>query len=222
MSSLAAAAADLLLGGRCAVCGVPGRALCPGCAALLAPEPARLVVGGLPVSASGLYADARRAALIAYKERDAAGLAAPLGDLLGDAAAVLLLGLGPWLLVPMPSSPAAVRSRGRDVTLALARRAARRLRSAGTGCSAAPLLAHARPVADQAGLSVEGRWANLAGSMRVRTRRPPACCVLVDDIVTSGATLLEAERALRAAGHRVAGAAVVAVTPRRHPRVTGG
>jgi predicted amidophosphoribosyltransferase len=77
-------------------------------------------------------------------------------------------------------------------------------------------------VGDSAGLDPTARGANLGGAM---TARPPAGCtaVLVDDIATTGTTLREATRALRAAGWRVVGAAVVAATLRRfQPAASGG
>jgi predicted amidophosphoribosyltransferase len=71
-------------------------------------------------------------------------------------------------------------------------------------------------VQDSAGLRIDERRANLAGAMAARPA-PNACgpVVVVDDIVTTGATLAEAIRALRCAGWPVTGAAVVAATPRR-------
>jgi predicted amidophosphoribosyltransferase len=78
------------------------------------------------------------------------------------------------------------------------------------------VLALCRPVADSAGLGVAARRANLDHAMVAGPPpRPGAPAVLVDDIVTSGATIAEAARALRAAGWQVSGAAVVAATPRR-------
>ncbi|KJY25776.1 phosphoribosyltransferase family protein, partial [Streptomyces katrae] len=71
-----------------------------------------------------------------------------------------------------------------------------------------------RQVADQAGLGARQRWENLAGALEVRpggTRMAAgARIVVVDDVVTTGATLEEAARALRAAGLWADAAAVVA------------
>ena len=70
---------------------------------------------------------------------------------------------------------------------------------------------------DSAGLAAHERRANLAGSFAVRGRPPSGLLVVVDDVVTSGATLTEVAAALATArperGPVVA--AVVAATPRR-------
>jgi predicted amidophosphoribosyltransferase len=92
----------------------------------------------------------------------------------------------------------------------LARRAGRRL-----GVPVVPALRLVRAVRDSAGLGAGERLANLSGAMAARPAMPGAAAVIVDDIVTSGATLTEAVRALTRAGWPVSAAAVIAVTPRR-------
>lgn len=127
----------------------------------------------------------------------------------------------PVRLVPVPSRRAAVRSRGHDATLRLARVAAARLRRGGVAAQVLPVLRTARVVADQSGLSAVERAANLDRALRVPlpmqrlVRRQQV--VVVDDVITSGATLAEAARALGAAGADVAFVATVAATVRRTP-----
>ncbi|MFV0429454.1 MAG: ComF family protein [Arachnia sp.] len=73
-------------------------------------------------------------------------------------------------------------------------------------------LAYTRPVRDQAGLNLTERQDNLAGALRV-ARRPSAAVVVVDDLLTTGASVREALRAFAAAEITVCGAAVVCEVP---------
>ncbi|MFG2291567.1 ComF family protein [Streptomyces sp. NPDC048595] len=218
--------AGLILPVACAGCGRPRTELCGECRRALArdgrgarrvrpwPEPA-----GLPrVWAGAPYADEVRAVLLAHKERGALRLAGPLGTVLAGAVRGLRPGGGPLPLVPVPSARRSVAGRGHDPVRRIALAAAGALRKAGVGEGAGarvlPVLRQRRPVADQAGLSARQRLANVTGALEVRgeagrllTGQP---VVLVDDLVTTGATLAEAARAIAAAGGRVTGAAVVA------------
>jgi predicted amidophosphoribosyltransferase len=230
VAALLDAGADLLLGSACVGCGEPGRVLCPGCrsglptaAAVAWPTPSP--VGLAPPFATGPYDGTLRALVVGHKERRLLGLTAPLGELLATAvlAATEQIGVrsAPLLLVPVPSRPAAVRARGHDPTLAMARRAARALRAEDRPATVARLLRTRPGVADQAGLDAGERRANLAGSMaspapavrRQAGRR--AHVVLCDDVITTGATAREAQRALEAVGVPVLAVAAVAATARR-------
>lgn len=212
---------DLVLLRSCAGCAVPGPSPCDGCRLLLAAPPLGSVrpqpcpPGLPPVTAFGRYDGALRDLLLAHKEHGRTGLARPLGTALAATVAAGA-GRGPLLLVPVPSARAAVRARGHDHAWRLARAAAGLL----PGVTAARLLVPTRRVADQAGLSHAARAANLRGALAARAGAPGRV-VVVDDVMTTGATLVEAARALRAAGHVVLGAAVVAATARRrsHPLV---
>ncbi|MFC4695160.1 ComF family protein [Geodermatophilus arenarius] len=229
MGGLGAALADLVLPRTCAGCGVPGPALCRRCAALLgAPReatPRRLPPGMPPTVAAGAYAGPVRPAVAAFKEHGRAELVGPLGAALGRAVGVhaVLLPGRPVLLVPLPPTRAALRARGRDCVRELAAAAADDLRAAGVPAGCVRLLTRTGRVRDSAGLSVAQRRANLAGTFAVRPVRLPtgAVLVVVDDVVTSGATLTEAAAALAATrpdGDTPVLAAVVAATPRPGPR----
>lgn len=224
---------DLVLPVACAGCGVEQSAWCADCAGELAGPPRRATPrpcprGLPPVWAMATYQGAVRAGLLAHKEQGMRVLGRPLGSALawavlralGDEPAVARGGR-PALLVPAPSRAAAVRARGHDPTLALARRAAAVLRSHGVPASAVPALRMHRSARDQAGLGGPGRAANLAGAVRLTWRGPRLTgqpVVLVDDVVTTGATLAESAGVLRAGGARVLAAAVVAATARQDGR----
>jgi predicted amidophosphoribosyltransferase len=227
-----AALADLVLPRTCAGCGLPGRLLCRRCASLLTrprlATPRRLPWGFPPTVAAGAYRGPVRPAVLAFKERGRAELARPLGTALALAVAAVSRAVperrGPLLLVPVPSSRAALRTRGRDHVRELTRHAVAELRAAGAPAAEARLLRRHGRVRDSAELSAAQRRANLAGTFLLEPRAPRpgpgALLVLVDDVVTSGATLTEAAGVL--AGAVVDGglplvAAVVAATPRTPP-----
>ncbi|MGW7329221.1 ComF family protein [Streptomyces sp. NPDC054840] len=217
--------AGLVLPVDCAGCGAVRVLVCAECRDALSgagegpvrpsPRPA-----GLPVvRAAAVYEGGVRSILLAHKERGALPLAGVLGAALG--AAVLGSGsggaaglggpagrpggAGVVVLVPVPSARRQVRARGHDPARRIALAAAGRLRRAGVPARVAPVLGLRRAVADQAGLGARQRRENLAGALAVR-RGARGCLsagsriVLVDDLITTGATLAEAARAVRAAG----------------------
>jgi len=222
---------DLVLGGCCVGCTRPGRALCPACAAELPRHgrwcwPTPTPPGLAPPMAGGDYAGLLKTMVNAHKEDRVLALATPLGDVLADVAADLVAAVGPGrpvVLVPVPSRRRVVRGRGHDPLLRVTRHAARRLRVRGTRVVVRRLLLPAGRVRDQAGLDAGARAENLAGSLRCRpgaARSLPegAVVVVVDDVVTTGSTAREAQRALEAERLAVQGIAAVAATRRRFVR----
>ena len=204
---------DLVLPAHCGGCGAPATRWCPACAAALgvrADEP-HLVTPrldpGVPVFALGRYAGPRRRAVVALKEHGRRDLAAPLAEALaGGLERMLAWGvLGrPIAVVPAPTRRAAARRRGGDPVARIAAAAAR-----ATGIGFAPALRTAGPARDSVGLGVAGRERNIAG--RVRMAGPLIGeVVLVDDIVTTGATAREAVRALARGGASVSAVLTVA------------
>jgi predicted amidophosphoribosyltransferase len=157
------------------------------------------------VLAVGRYTGPLRSALLRYKERGRRDLAGSLGELLA-AALDEVVGPAPVWLVPAPSRPAAARERGGDHVARLCRAVAARR----PGVQVARPLRLARRALDSVGLDAEQRAANLAGRVRVRPAALPGAgaVVLVDDVVTTGATLRTCCDALTGAGVGV-GAAVV-------------
>jgi ComF family protein len=98
-------------------------------------------------------------------------------------------------VIPIPLHPRALRRRGFNPAALLARAAARAC-GVSVDCVA---LERLRDTASQTGLDRAARRRNVRGAFRAR-QAPPARVWLVDDVVTTGATLDEAARALRRAG----------------------
>lgn len=221
---------DLLAGSTCVGCRRPGRQLCVACARALpvrpvAARPRPCPPGLARACAAGEYVGTLRALVLGLKEQHRLALARPLGVLLAGAVLALLppgrAGVR-VLLVPVPSRPGSARRRGHEPVKQVCRQAVRSLRRQGVGATTVNLLQMAR-VADQRGLGAQQRAANLAGAMRVDAtalarlarRHPRALVVLCDDVLTTGSTAREAQRALAASGIGIAGIAVVAATRRR-------
>ncbi len=237
-----AALLDLAVPGSCAVCGGVGSPLCGGCVVDVAthrfdaprwvrPDPSP--AGMPPCVTAGRYAGGLARAVAAYKDDDRRDLAPVLGDLAGAALATALAGHpaylhrlsrgpGPVLVLPIPSSRAARRRRGDAPMHAVTRRAVRGFEP--SEVLVADALRLRRRVFDQAGLGAAARAANLDGAMEVvpvwGKRVAGACCVVLDDVLTTGATLTEAHRALGAAGALEVVAATLCATARRTPRRT--
>jgi predicted amidophosphoribosyltransferase len=191
----------------CVGCGVEGRSLCPGCAPALAARPAAGAVAGLGPVVSGLrYEGVARAALLAFKEEGATALAAHLVPPLAAAVVAALASAPGAMVAAVPSTRRARRRRGYEPVRVLAGRAGIRL---------SPLFAPAGAHVVQKGLGVDERARNLAGVFALARRVAGLRVVLLDDVLTTGATLTAAATTLRAGGAEVLGAAVLADTPRR-------
>jgi predicted amidophosphoribosyltransferase len=180
----------------CLGCGAPEVALCAACRRAL--QPSSFVLGHLVVRCAAAYDGIVRDAVLALKRGERAPLD-PLGELL---AALVPAGV---TLIPLPTGRRRAALRGFDQARALAQRVV-----AQRGGRLVEALRKRGP--PQHGRS---RVERLAASGRFALRPGvalPARAVLLDDVVTTGATLLDAAATLRAAGCRVNGAVVVART----------
>lgn len=229
-----------LPGAPCRTCGRWQRdVICPDCLHLLAPVPSRCPRCAITLPAAypagepcGLCEDYppafdRAVAAIDYvapwtgligrlKFHEEAALAATLGGLLAERVAPTLRRMRPaerpWVLAA-PLSDTRLRERGYNQAALLARHVAGTLRL--------PFLPHAlhktRHTDRLMGLSADERRAAIRGAYAVRADVAPRLAgrhvALVDDVMTTGATLDELTRTLEAAGVRSVSAWVLARTP---------
>lgn len=209
----------------CAGCDSPDVPLCDPCRRRLAPRVTWVdLPDGLTVTAGLVYAFEVRGVLLAFKNGGRVRLAAVLAPALAAALEALAGRVstvdpldadrsgadGPdgrtLLVVPVPPSRRGRRRRGYDpVDLVL-----RRL---GLVVGARVLVPTHRARGGQKGRDRQQRLRGRAGSLRATRDLTGRLVVLVDDVVTTGATLQEARRAVRARGAVVVGAACVAATP---------
>ncbi|MFC4140278.1 MULTISPECIES: ComF family protein [unclassified Microbacterium] len=198
-----------LLAADCPGCGRPGAVLCPDCSRMLIARPVlRVTPGGVAVHAAHEFDGVVARCIRRVKEDGQTLLVPPLGAALRTAVPQDWNGA---LFVPVPTSRAAFRRRGYRVPELLLRAAGRAPRR---------MLVSTGSRTDQRGLGRAARAQNVRGSMRVR---PPllapvergADVVIMDDVITTGATIDEAARVLRRARYRVVGAVALAATPER-------
>lgn len=206
---------DLILPLECGGCRTASTRWCEACAAALVvkPDEPHLISPRIdpqaPVFALGRYAGARRQAILAIKEHGRHDLVAPLAQALAIGLHRLLAwGIveTPLTMVPAPTRRSAARRRGGDPVARLAQAAVARHPDVAVR-AALRMKALTR---DSVGLGTAARERNVAGRVLLRGRPPRTEVLLVDDIVTTGATAAESVRVLSAAGVRVAAVLAVA------------
>ena len=185
----------------CPVCGHAGAAPCSSCVAQLHPAPVLRCPAGLDACTAVLSYDGVGRELVArlkYRANRAAlsSLAAAMARLVEPEQVDVIT----WV----PTSSQRRRRRGFDHAELLARAVARAVRRP---CQS---LLRRRPGPPQTGRSLAERRRGPSFDVRCP---PPARVLIVDDVVTSGATATAAASALRAAGAREVRAVVAARTP---------
>lgn len=232
-SRLSGAFADIVALGApsaCAGCGRPGPAVCAECARSLqgaarVHRPSPIPPGWIPAHVVADYAGTTRALMTAWKERGRRDVSPHLARPLARAIAAAVAAMDAEVdrasreeiaLVPIPASSAARRRRGEDAWERVVRQAVQQC-ATDARLRLVRALSLVRQPHDQAGLTASARRDNLAGALTC-SRAPAGRVIVVDDIVTTGATLTEAARALREAGVGTARAAAIAATSRATSR----
>jgi ComF family protein len=188
----------------CAGCGSPDRSLCAACRRDLEPAVTpRSLRDGIVVYTALRYEGVARQVLLALKESGRTDVARTLGATL---AVAIDRAAAPGVeVVSVPTSRSAWRRRGYDPVALLCRK---------SGHVTSRVLVARRRTASQKTLGADDRQSNLRGSMAARGSLAGRRFILVDDVVTTGATLAEAARAISEAGGEVVAAAALAFTPR--------
>lgn len=206
---------DLVLPLECGGCGAPDTRWCDVCARQLAvrPDEPHLIIPrvspGAPVFSLGRYAGPRRRAIVAIKEHGRADLIGPFGTALRDGVRQLLtwgVVTVPLAVVPAPTRRHAARRRGGDPVTRIALAAT----SAGRDAAVVPALRMTALVRDSVGLSSAARQRNVSGRVRLTATVPDGDVLVVDDVVTTGATAAEAVRVLQTSGAGVVGVLALA------------
>lgn len=214
---------DVIWPRDCCVCGAPGRVLCQACRRHLAMHQPRWsgdIDHRVPIITSGDFTGVLHDVVWAYKEHRIRSLATPLGGLLAEAIASTLptpmyVGEPEGIdCVGIPMSARAHWNRGDDLVGRILDVAIREARASGLLLQRVHALQYVRPTKDQRHLGAQDRWTNVTESLTVRRRsRQPV--IVVDDVITTGATVSEAVRALTHAGVHVHAVVAIARTALR-------
>lgn len=201
---------DILLPAPCVLCAKTGAAICSKCLDRVALQSVQIQLGNLTGFRFSQYDQDSSIIVRAIKETGFTALLPLLAQ-------TMLLS---WpfqddvVLVPIPSSKTNYRKRGFSHTDLFAKA----LRKYGTGITVANLLVSSRDRLDQVNLDPRQRLENLNGAFKaVSSKALKGRVILLDDVLTTGATMLEASRCLGQSGIEVAGFCVLAQTKPRKP-----
>ena len=208
---------NIVMPARCIWCGQIGSVLCEVCVTKIKQpirQVSRLEISGYAANA---YSEKIATLIHEFKENQQLSLSKNM-------AAVMWPGLEKFdlakaLLVPMPSKKTSFAMRGFNPAEELAKKISQlAARDANIRVPVSKCLKITGSVLDQAALSGEARRTNLEGNISVTGFPAGYSAILIDDVVTTGATLREAQRCLAKAGVSVQGFLAFAETPPRNVR----
>lgn len=199
---------EIIFPSRCLGCGQLGLEICSLCRKNWHPHIYRQWSQHLPtfpIYSAVTYSPIAGKVLLSAKENNLVIADQLIYKALGHSLTFALREIGGDFLIPIPSRRSVARSRGRQFIAALTYQL-----SAETGLPAYENLEHTRRVRDQSSLDAKSRFHNLDGSMK-SLNFLSGKAIVIDDLVTTGATLQEAVRALRDRGIEVAAAVTACV-----------
>jgi len=206
------ALSELIFPSRCLGCRQLGIGICSTCRASWHPHIYRSRIStvnySFPVYSAVAYSPVAQKVLLGAKEGALHDADRLILQALTHSLAYFYSEVGIADLVPIPSRKMNTRKRGRDFileqTYEVSRAPSVRVRT---------ILTHSRKVKDQTTLDSRSREINLSQSMSCANREESSNIpvIIIDDLVTSGATLREAGRALHGAGYTVIGAVTACV-----------
>jgi ComF family protein len=203
---------DVFIPGTCLVCGKLFERICSECSNLLGLDPRLVFRENLVGFSATSYTEPVRLVLRAFKELGESSLGAFLAMRLKPL--LTCFSETPTCLVPVPSNFTSLRERGFNPAEVIARELAR----AAPGVTYQNLLARTRQTQDQSRLSPSQRAQNQLNSMIARVGN--ARVIVIDDVVTTGATIRTATETLENSGHKVIGFLTFAETESKRCNLT--
>ncbi len=199
---------EIIFPSRCLGCGVLGLAVCSSCRNDWHPHIYRQwsrTKPQFPIYSSVFYSITGGKVLLSAKENSLIAADEIVLNALNHSLEYFQREIRGDFLVPIPSRKSVARLRGRQFISALGNQL-----SQASGLPIYENLRHIRQVQDQSGLDAKSRAENLDGSLK-STNFLSGRAIVIDDLVTTGATLHEAVRALRMIGIEVAGCVTACV-----------
>jgi ComF family protein len=199
--------AQLIFPTRCYGCNRLGISICTDCRREWIPHYYKTHIDSMNVHSALLYTPTASKIIIAAKENSIKGADQLLTSAIIHVLQKAKLDSHYYQLVPIPSSKTSQRRRGRSFIVDLCKEISTR-----TGLSVNDCLSLSRKVSDQSGLSRIERLSNMKDAFALKADAiVRGDLILIDDVVTTGATLREAARALNSQGFHAIGS-VSAVT----------
>ena len=194
---------DLIYPVICMICNTPGESICTNCRIPWLRQPKKSKIEKVDLYFAANYTPESSQLILAAKERGNKDAIDLLASAISNSIQIAIYELkitSPINLVTIPSKNLAIRRRGRDHISELALIVINQLKKVSIESSYQPLLSITRKVKDQSGLNSQQRSENIKGAYIVKNSLiPQGEVILIDDLITTGSSIQEGIRALKAA-----------------------